>query len=186
VPYFSVADKWRIGPLVKDFPDTFRKALVDWERFVAGMNKGLFSVEDADRIIEWFYDFPKLWEAVKPNYELDVKFTLQVEDFIKDLQGHPFRTWRGVGLAPVLIAGVLIVGGLAAGIWAVGYLKKQANVSRIIEATTTGKVPPGVLEQAVKADTGTGLFGGVADLIKWVAVGGAVLMVLPLLGVRRK
>ncbi len=87
-----------------------------------------------------------------------------------------------MGFPPVIIAGVLIVGGIAAALWAGGYIKKQMNISRMIEGVTAGRISESVLQEAIKEKP---LFGDISGTIKWIVIGGiGLIAVLPALKAR--
>jgi len=84
---------------------------------------------------------------------------------------------RSLGIAPAVIAGVLIVGGAAAALWAIGYIKRQSNISRMIDGVTAGAIPSEVLVEAVKAEQDSGLFAGLAGAIGPLALVAAAFVV---------
>ena len=168
------------------FPDIFEQAQLDWAKFRIGRSLGLFTAEQTREVLNWFQGFPRLWEMLRPNWSENIsesqrRFAAHVDLFVSDL--GPAPGFSGLGLAPALIAGIAIVGGVAAALWAGGYIKKQNNVSRIIEAVTTGHISEDVLREAVGSEPG--LFAGVSDMVKWLVVGSIGLLVaLPALQAR--
>lgn len=165
------------------FPDIFQQAHLDWVKFKLGRAQGLFTAEQAGTVLAWFRDFPRLWDSLRPNWvestsETQRRFGARVDAFVAELKS-PSST-SGLGLGPLVIAGVIIVGGVAAALWAGGYVKKQFNISRMIEGVTAGRISEDVLREAVEKEPG--LFAGVGGMIKWIVVGGiALLVVLPAL-----
>lgn len=160
------------------FPDIFEQARVDWAKFRIGRAQGLFTAEQAKEVLAWYRDFPRLWETLRPNWAENPsptqrRFAEHVDRFVYNLRA---ARGSGLGLAPLIIAGVVIVGGIASALWAGGYVKKQFNVSRLIEGVTAGHISESVLKEAVKEEPG--LFGDVSGLIKWLVIGGVGLMVL--------
>lgn len=172
-------------------PAIFDQAVNDWVRFKAGMEVGLFSSDQADKALTWFYQFPRLWESYRPNFVNSATmpsgmvsahgaaFVDRVDRFVADLKASPFRTWVDLGIAPVVIAGVLVVGGIAAALWAVGYVKEQANISKMIDGVTAGKIPAEVLDRAIKEQNSGGLLGNLEGVAKWAAIGLAAWFLLP-------
>lgn len=168
------------------FPDIFEQAQEDWAKFKIGRTQGLFTAEQAREVLVWFRDFPRLWKSLRPNWAENIsasqrRFAERVDRFVSELEAS--RGLSGLGLIPIVIAGVVIVGGVAAALWAGGYIKKQNNISRLIEGVTAGRIPESVLREAVKETPG--LFGEVSTLVKWLVIGGVgLLVVLPALKVR--
>lgn len=168
------------------FPDIFQQAKVDWIKFKLGRAQGLFSAEQTRDVLNWFRDFPRLWETLRSNWsestaESQRRFAVLVDTFVSELKS-PSMTF-GLGIAPLVIAGVLIVGGVAAALWAGGYVKKQFNLSRMIEGVTAGHISEDVLREAVEKEPG--LFAGVSGMIKWIVIGSiGLLVVLPALKAR--
>ena len=88
-------------------------------------------------------------------------------------------------VATIVLAGLFGVAGVT---YALGYVKEQQNVSALITETVAGKLPPAVLDQALKtAGAAPGLFGGATDLLKWGAIAAALVIFFPLIsaGVKR-
>lgn len=167
------------------FPDIYKQARIDWAKFKIGRAQGLFTAEQAREVLSWFRDFPRLWESLRPNWsenisEVQRRFAGHVDGFVSELR---MSGGSGLGLAPLVIAGVLIVGGIAAALWAGGYIKKQFNLSRMIDGVTAGHISEDVLREAVEKEPG--LFAGVSGAIKWIVIGGiGLIVVLPALKAR--
>jgi hypothetical protein len=188
---FGGADEQEIAALVATFPAVLRKAVEDWGKYKAGVKAGLFSQSQQGEILDWFASFPRLWETIKPNFDpwkadgtLDQgKFPLysQAELFVTKLRGTAEIKSR-IGIAPLIIAGILIAGvfGVAGAVWAVGYVKNQDNVSKMIDGVTAGTLPASVLNEAVKAETGS-IFGDIGGVLKWAVVAGALVLGWPLI-----
>lgn len=175
-------DEQKVKNLLPSFPGVFGSAVADWAKFKEGVVAGLFTVLQKREVVEWFREFPKLWETLRPNYmkdENNLAYVQSVDRFVDSLTGDPIYKNTGLGLAPALIAGVLIVGGAAAALWAVQYIQEQQNISRMIDGVVAGKLPPEVLTKAIDAQKAGGLFGGVSDLFKWIALGGLAMLILP-------
>jgi hypothetical protein len=71
----------------------------------------------------------------------------------------------------------LIAGGVAAGLWAVGYIKRQSNISAMIDGVTTGRLPASVLQEAIAKESS--LFGDIGGILKWLVVGVLVVFAGP-------
>ncbi|MHC4645186.1 MAG: hypothetical protein ACYTBJ_06775 [Planctomycetota bacterium] len=178
-----------IAALVPEFPRIYAQARADWVKFKLGLDRSLFSELEIRQIVEWYQDFPTLWQAIRPNWELRSDAHPQkdaIDKFVRDVDAWSETISRapelsGLGIAPLIIAGILIAGALGIGgaIWAVGYVKKQNNVSAIIEATVAGQLPPEVLNDAIKADSAGGFLGNIKSILMLTLVGGAVFMLWP-------
>lgn len=185
----SFWDEQKVRALVPDFPAIFDRAVADWGKFKAGLKEGLFLPDEQRQVLAWYREFPRLWESIRLNFIQTpdgLEWGGTVDDFVGRLKGDELYRGGQLGLAPVIIAGVAIVGGVAAALWAVSYIKRQSNLSKMIDGVVQGQIPSAVLTQAIKAEQGTGLFTGVTGLLKWVLIGGVAFLILPLLGARRK
>lgn len=194
------ANEKEIQVVVRNFPYILDRAIEDWAKFKVGAKAGLFEVSsiarrDKQEILEWFAGFPRLWETVRPNFVMTPGGLLithvsdvvaKADRFVEKLAAYPSN--KQLGIAPLIIAGVLIAGalGLSGVFWAIGYVKKQRNVSNLIDGVVAGKISPDILEQAIRAEQSVGIFGDIGSLLKVILVGGVVLMIVPLLGIRRK
>jgi hypothetical protein len=164
-----------ISELVPQFPAIFARAQSDWAKYKKGLELVGVDPDKRGDIEEWFAEFPKLWAAVRPNWveplpggtlsSHKVAFAGKVDRWVGSLRAEPVLINHGLGIVSLVIAGILIAGALGVGgaIWAVGYVKKQNNVSRLIDEVTAGRIPPSVLEQAVQEERG-GLFSDLASL----------------------
>ena len=153
-------DKKKIESLIPDFPDIFDRAVIDFAKFKVGVGAGLFTTGQQNEIVNWYADFPQLWETIRLNFIKTPEgreWGGKVDDFVGRIRAYKSS---GLGLVPVVVAGVVIVGGIAAGMWAVVYMQKQANLSNMIEQVTVGKIPAAVLVEAIKAEQSGSLFGG--------------------------
>jgi hypothetical protein len=178
-------EKRLVASLVPDFRTVFTRAKKDWRLLVDNWRE--FRPEQLQTALAWFEDFPRLWEVIRPNFiqtREGLKFGGQVDDWIGSIQKSRLYRTGGLGLAPIVVAGVFLVGGLAAGIWGAGFVKKQFNVSKMIEAVSTGTLDPGVLREAVKADRAGGLFAGVERMISVGLFGVAAWIVWKVVGKR--
>lgn len=174
-------EEQKIKELVNDFPQVFDQAVEDWAKLKVGAKAGLFTPQQIKEALTWFSDFPNTWETIRPNFiktPEGLAWGGKVDDFIGRLKRDDLVKTAGLGLAPVIIAGVLIVGGVAAGLWAVQYIQEQRNISEMIDQVVAGKLPPSVLQKAVDAEKGS-LFGDIADAAQFLLIGGAALFLLP-------
>jgi hypothetical protein len=170
---------------VVKFPQTFARAKADFAKFKEGSKRGLFTLSQKQEAASWFKDFPRLWETIRPNFEdvmleqtgsVNVNFVPEVDAWVAKLKTD--SSLASLGVIPIIIAGVLIVGGIAAATWAVGYVKRQNNVSRLIDEVVAGKIPADVLKDAV-AKEDSSFFGDISGVLKWGAIGLAAWFLLP-------
>ena len=181
-PALNWWDEQKVKELVPEFPRVFDRAVADWAKLKVGTKAGLFTVNQQAEALSWFRNFPKLWETIRPNFittNVGRTWSQTVDDFVVRLKGE--KLWRSteLGLAPAVIAGVLIVGGVAASLWAVNYILEQRNLSAMIDGVTAGRIPPDVLAKAIEAEKSGGLFGGLTDFAKWALMGGIGLLLIP-------
>lgn len=177
------------------FPGTFERALSDWAKFKAGVTRGLFAGSTRSEVVGWYRDFPTLWETIRPNFVKTVRtpqgsmidptyasLVGRVDRFVKQLGSD--LAGNQLGIAPIIIGGIIIAGGLgiAAVSWAVSYLAKQENVSKIIEEVTAGRISPDILAAAIESERSlTNPISDFTGAIKWVVAGAAFFFVMPLL-----
>lgn len=182
----TTLDWWeeqKVKRLVPDFPKIFDQAVTDWAKLKTGVKAGAFTAKQIDDALAWFRDFPQLWETIRVNFiktPAGLKWGGTVDDFIGRIKKDPFYRSGQLGIAPVIVAGVLIVGGVAASLWAIQYIQRQANLSEMIDGVIAGKIPPEVLAKAIEAEKSAGLFSGISDTVKWLAIAGGVLLLLPM------
>ena len=190
----SEAQQYAIRQLPNDFPAILYQAKKDYYTLKAGLAAGVVPASaDTNTAIEWFADFPRLWEALRPNFVYDPQYnsglmsahtdaTRQAaDDFVGELGSDPVIAQR-LGIAPLLIVGILVAGvaGVAGIIWALGYVKQQNNISSIIDKVAAGKLPPDVLEKAIdQAGQNTGPLADLGSILKWGAIAVVAVMVLP-------
>lgn len=172
--------------IVVNFPALFDQAQGDWAKFKIGVARGLFSADQKAAVLDWYRDFPRLWESIKPNFEdtmleatgsYNVTFVPKVDAWVKGLKGD--KVFTGLGLAPVVVAGVLVVGGIAVALWAVGYIKRQANIAKIVDGVTKGQIPASVLSEAIQAEKDSSIVGQFGDIFKYAAIGLALWFLAP-------
>jgi len=185
---YSEAD---IAELTFQFPKAFTQAQVDWAKFKLGVKAGLFTPAQTSAVMAYYSDFGKLWEIVRPNWfitpqgnptpEFAVRYAKIVDTWVATLGQE--RLSMGLGIAPLIIAGILIAGlfGIAGATWAVGYLKAQQNTSDIIAGVVDKTIPPSVLEKAIQAEQSASSFGGLVDLFKWGAIAVGLYLFLPVI-----
>lgn len=183
----KVLDLWqeqKVKRLVPDFPGIFEKAQTDWAKLKEGAKAGLFTTPELSRALQWFEEFPRLWETIRPNFLKDESgrvFGGKVDDFIGEIIKHPLLRSSGqLGIPVAVVAGVLIVGGIAASLWAIEFIKRQQNISAMIDGVVAGKIPPEVLREAIEKQKGAGLFGELGGLVKYGLMAIAGLYLLPL------
>lgn len=179
-----------IAKVVNEFPQTVAKARADWGKFLAGSKAGLFSKNQEKAIVDWYAKLPDLWDGIKLNWqytpqgllksESSQKFYRETEAWMNSLRTHPGILFPGLGIAPLLVAGVLVAVafGVAGTFWAIGYIKEQNNISRMINETVAGNLPPEVLSAAV-AKQQSSFFGDIKDLALIGAVGAVAYLFWP-------
>jgi hypothetical protein len=174
----SAYQKQRVQELIPQFPDMFDRARDDWAKFQVGLKRNLFTPGQQKEILDWFREFPSLWETVRPNFintPEGQEWGGTVDDFIGAMKREPVFRETQLGLVGVIVVGtVLVVGGVAAALWAISYMEKQQNISKMIDQVTAGALPPEVLAAAVKEEKTGGLFAGLAEIgsVLALAVGG--------------
>lgn len=182
--------------LVASFPASFEQAKKDWAAFKLGVSAGLFSSSQRQIVVNWFKQFPDYWLTIRPNFLLvantpteaynivfndSTAFTDKVDQWVNRLKAD--NNLSGLGILPlIVIAGIVIASllGAAGAIWAISYFKQQANITKMIEGVTAGKLPASVLQTAVQEESGS-FFGQLSSLAKWAIVGAVVFMGLPIL-----
>lgn len=187
----------QIQSLVTDFPGVYRRAREDWSVFRATDEQGAFSNAERQYVMDWYAQFGRLWEGVRPNWQYDPSLAPHEEqpdhplaDPAKLAFLHEVDAWvgqldiehYGLGLGPVLIAGILIAGALATatGItWAIGYIKQQNNVSEIIAGVASGVLPPEAISE-IRAEAG-GLAATLQSATTLIVVGALLYFGWPLL-----
>ncbi len=172
-------DQQKVKSLVPEFPRIFQQAQIDFAKLKLGIKRNLFTPSQITTAMNWFSDFPQLWETIRLNFiqtDEGREFGGRVDDFCGSIKKSPLYG-RDLGLAPAVIAGVLIVGGVAAGMWAVVYMQKQSNLSKMIDRVTTGALPPEVLVEAIKAEQSVGIFGDLTSLLTPLALAGGAFLV---------
>lgn len=176
--------------LVAGFPAMFEQAVTDLAKYQAAKKHGTVPYETQREIEGWFYEFPRVWGAIQPNWQWaddgkpaaadKLRFAERVNRWVIRLRGESYQPSE-LGIAPLIIAGVLIAAAFgAAGLtWAIGHMQKQSNISKIIDGVARGILPAEALEEAVKVEKG-GLFSGVAsDAIKITVALGVLFFLLP-------
>jgi len=198
---FSASEAEQIRSVVSDFPVILDRAIEDWAKYKAAVKVGVFTpqvpyvlppelIDQQDRILDWFSDFPRLWETIRPNFVVTPEgaplsrvspIVDKADNFVSRLKSETVDS--GLGAVPIIIvAGVLIAGllGVAGAIWAIGYVKKQANISGIIDEVVAGRVSEDVLSRAIEQEQSGGMFAGLGNFAKWVAIAIGAALVLPL------
>jgi len=173
-------DSEKVKRLVPEFPGIFNRAVMDLGKFKAGLAAGLFDRQQRNEIMGWFLEFPRVWETIRLNFiktDAGREFGGRVDDFCGRIRKVDLDRISSLGLPPVVIAGVVVVGGVAAGLWAVAYIQRQANISEMIDQVTAGALPPEVLVEAMKAEQTSGLFAGVGRIGSAIAFAAAAWLV---------
>jgi len=181
-----------IAVVVKRFPDIFARAVAAWARFKAGVSAGLFTTTERNQIVGWFEKFPDLWATVRPNFVMtrtpegtflplgERGFAEKVDKWVARLPQETEES--GLGIAPIIVAGVVVAGalGVAGGLWAVAYIKKQANITKMIDEAVAGRLPAEVLDSALRAEAAfLSPVAGLAGVVKWLALGVVAYLVIP-------
>lgn len=199
----SAAEKADLVKAAVGFPVMLDLAITDWEKFKLGVAAGLFnytwteklynwfSNSPGETVLNWYKDFPRYWQLMRPNFEIQtgdgnkdlalLKTKQKADAFVTRLTGEKLYI-QGLGIAPIIIAGIIVAGilGVAGVTWAIGYIKKQYNISEIIDQTVAGKIPADVLQKAIEeSGASSSPFADIAGLIKWGLIGVAVIMVWP-------
>jgi hypothetical protein len=183
VSQLTEPQKRDVAALVPLFPAIFKQAQADYAKFKTGVAAGLFDYSQKQTIGDWFKEFPQLWAAIRPNWESmpggtvsthQYAFMDSVDAWLKKVTGDHALGGSSLGVIPfIVIAGVLIAAALGIGgaVWAVGYVKKQNNITSLIEGVVSGKIPSSVLNNAIDQEQSTGLFGD----LKGILIAGAVI-----------
>lgn len=180
---FNWWDEQKVKDLIPSFPSVFEKAKIDWTKFIAGIETGLFSENEKKKILDWFIQFPDMWETIRPNFittEQGKQFGDQVDNFIGNILRSSVYKNRSLGIAPAVVAGVLIVGGIAASLWAIQYVQEQNNISNLIDGVVAGKIPPEILQEAIEKTNSGGWFDDIQGLIQIGIIGIVAWYLLPL------
>ena len=180
------------------FPDVLEKAVSDWAKFKTGRELGLFNASQIDTIVDWFAEFPKLWNGIRPHYvamssiykgdrlvdqERPTELARVADNFSRKLGGAIKMTQNALGfVVTTVIAGIAILAafGVVGVTWGVGYIKKQNNISSIIDQVTTGKIPAEVLKMAIDQEEKS-LIGEAGDLLKYGAIAALIVLGFPLI-----
>jgi hypothetical protein len=188
---FGKSDEQQIADMVGTFPAVLDQAVRDYAKFKVAVKSGTVSQTEHQEIAEWFYQFPRLWETIKPNFEPRTQsgvyssrranFYEKADNFSKRISGDQ-KSASGLGIGVILVAGILIAAafGIGGAIWAVGYVKKQNNISRLIQEVADKRIPASVLQQAIKEEQSS-LLGGVGDYLQWGVIAAGIVLAWPLL-----
>lgn len=181
-------DEQKVKALVPEFPALFEQAETDFVKLKLGIERNLFTPAQIATAMNWFSEFPQLWETIRLNFiktEQGREFGGRVDDFCGRIKRSELYRRSTLGIALAVIAGVLIVGGVAGGLWAVGYIARQRNVSKMIDQVTAGALPPEVLVEAMKAEQTSGLFAGVGKIGYAIAFAAAAWVAVQFFGRKR-
>jgi len=174
--YLTAEQEQDLAALVYRFPSIFERARTDWAKFKLGYKYNLFTDDEVAEILDWFKGFPGVWQTVKPNWEAP---PLQNKRLVNEIEAWIGSTYGfsplsgGLGIAPLIIAGILIAAALGIGgaVYAVGYVQRQRNISEMIDGVVSGKIPIETLNDAIRQESAPGFFGEVKGLIVWGIVG---------------
>ncbi len=181
-------DEQKVKALVPEFPALFEQAQTDFVKLKLGVERNLFTPDEIATAMNWFSEFPQLWETIRLNFiktEQGREFGGRVDDFCGRIKRSELYRISTLGIAPLVIAGVLIVGGVVGGLWAVSYIQRQHNVSKMIDQVTAGALPPEVLVEAMKAEQSSGLFAGFGKIGQAIAFGAAAWVAVRFFGRKR-
>jgi hypothetical protein len=178
----SPTDQRELQLMLQNFPASLDQAIADWAKFKVAIetDMNMFTLEQRRNILDWYRSWPKYWEALKPNYDPSIGGDMvsthrlntleKANAFAARLQTEPAIN-VGLGIAPLIIAGILIAGalGVAGAFWAIGYARKQANITAMIDGVVAGKIPADVLRDAIAKDTNP--IADITGLLKWGLLG---------------
>ncbi len=174
-------DQQKVKALVPEFPQVFEQAVTDWAKLKIGAKQNLFTRVQAEESLEWFRQLPRLWETIRPNFTDKTDFVSRVDSFVNQLKTDRLYETGSLGfvVSGTVVAGILIVGGVASALWAVGFIQEQGNISDMIDGVVSGSIPPDVLAKAVKEESNGGLFGGISDALQWLVIAGMAYFIVP-------
>jgi hypothetical protein len=181
-------DEQKVKALVPEFPALFERAETDFVKLKLGVERNLFTPDQIATAMNWFSGFPQLWETIRLNFiktEQGSEFGGRVDDFCGRIKRSELYRISSLGLAPVIIGGIVVLGGVAAGLWAVAYIQRQRNVSKMIDQVTAGALPPEVLVEAMKAEQTSGLFAGLGKMGYAIAFAAAAWVAVQFFGRKR-
>lgn len=186
--YLSDFQKGQLTDLVVQFPDILKQAVADYAKFKIGVENNLFSSSQRNEISQWFRNFPDLWDKIGSNYEyvagglisdrrLETKNA--ADKFVAKIKSNS----GGLGFAVtgmIVVGAVAFLGTVAGVVWAIGYVKEQNNISRIIDGVVDGSIPADVLKNAVD-DEESDIFSKITGVITALAVGIGLLVLYPMI-----
>lgn len=188
-PFGPTQDE-QIVSMVHTFPDVLNQAIRDYATFKIAVENGLMSQGQINTVSEWFSQFPRLWETVKPNFMPKTEsgayssrrsaFYDKAETFVAKLGANAEKP-NGLGIAVIVIAGIAIAAafGIGGAIWAVGYVKEQNNISRLISGVTSKTIPPDILRKAIEAEEQS-IMGDIGDTAKWLVIAAGLALTFPI------
>jgi len=165
-----------IAKVVQQFPVIMKQARSDWAKYEVGSKNNLFTKGQSRDIVDWFAQLPYLWDGIKNNWLFtpqglllsgaNKKFYDDTESWMNKLRTSPSVLFPGIGFGFLIIAGVIILAafGTAGAFWAIGYVKKQNNISRMIDEVVAGRLPPEVLQAAVDKEE-SGFLGDIKGIV---------------------
>ncbi len=175
--------------LIYNFPAVFDQAQSDLIKYQLAVDGGFISETNRVTVLEWFNEFPDLWDAIKDNWYKANPDLSQAIDYRNQAFYNRVDTWVNkiretfaeytLGIAPIIIGVFIIAGifGIAGAIWAVAYVKEQNNISNIIDQAVAGNISEDVLMAALaKSEKGPleGFLDRIGD-IGMIAITGAIV-----------
>lgn len=180
---------------INKFPAVLDQAVIDFALYKKGLEKNIFTLDQIQEINDWFGSFPTLWEGIRPEFEPGQSFSDNLDPIDRpksDIQRRADNLVRMItgygipisqlGLATVIIAGIVVAAAFASAgglVWALGYFKKQQNISQMIQATVSGKLSENVLIETVQNAKSNGFFGDVKQIALLALLGIGLIYVAP-------
>ena len=168
---FGKSDEEMLAEIVTGFPEVFERAQEDWAKFKLGVKAGLFTEDEKRQVEDWYRDFPKLWNGIRPNWIQTVDgepaspelqaFAKRVDKWVIKLVGDQAGlsglgfvvtgTMVAVAVGSFLIASIFGIGIIK---WADGYQQEQDNHHDMIQARTEGDISEETLQKYIEAEKG--------------------------------
>lgn len=185
-----------VADLLYKFPRLYQQALIDWAKFKLGLKAGAFDSTQVRTVVDYYKGFARYWEMIRPNYfaypdgrpkpDFSINYARGVDEWLRKFDSD-VKT-MGLGLAPLVIAGILIAASLASAAtiaWAIGFTKQQGNVSALIDARTKGLLTEDEFKTAITSEERAGgltnPLSEVFDILKWGGVLFGLYMFAPMI-----
>jgi len=188
--------------IVENAPAIFRDLQTTWAKFKLGLEYRLFTSAQHDEVISFYRQVPQLWETIKPNFTALVlapetlsfgrRVSAWTAGLLQEISSPALRapgSLGGLGIAPLLVAGAVLVAGLfgvSGVVWAIGYYSRQAAISDLVAGVVAGRLPVDVLDAAIMQEQGGGLFSGLSNVLTIGLVGLLAFWLLPMLGAGKR